>query len=225
VKTVSISKEEIKKDIIDQLYWDYRVDASNVKVSFDDDKIVLEGTVPSYAAKNAAEFDTWTVKGVTELRNDLTVKYPETFEVPTDEKIKEDIETSLILNYNIDSTKIDISVSNGFVTLEGTVDAFWKKLHAETIAEGVSGVISVINKIAIIPTENIVDKDIAQDIIKSLERNWRVNLDNVNVKIKNGTVELSGTVNNWDAYNAAMNAARYTIGVIDIKDDLRIASM
>lgn len=39
--------EEIKRDLVDELYWDYRVDASNVKAEVSDGKVRLTGTVPS----------------------------------------------------------------------------------------------------------------------------------------------------------------------------------
>ena len=219
------TKEQIKKDVVDQLFWDHRVDASDIMVNFDGNSIILKGTVPSFSAWNAAEYDAWSVKGVNSLRNDLKIKYPPSFKVPTDTEIKENIETSLLLNYNIDSDKIDVSVSGGIVTLEGNVDAFWKKENAESEAQRVSGVISVINKLAIVPTESVIDKDIALDIIDALSRNWRVIVDNINVKVKNGIVELSGKVKNWDTYEAAMDAARYTLGVIDIDDKLIIENL
>lgn len=217
--------EDIKKDVVDQLYWDYRVDASDITVSFDDGTLVLSGTVPSYTAKDAAEDDAWSVQGVSILRNDLTVSFPEEFIVPDDEEIKNNVETSLILNNNIDSTKFEISVVGGIVSLEGSVDSYWKKLEAETVAKNKSGVIDVINKIAIVPTESFIDEDIAEDIVNSLARSVSVDVDNVDVKVKDGVATLSGKVLGWNAYDAAMDAARYTAGVIDIKDNLIIESM
>lgn len=222
---MSQTDEEIKKDVVDQLYWDSRVDASELNVKVDDGKVMLEGSVLSYTAKGAAPSAAWTINGVNIVENDLEVKYPETVTVPSDEEIKADVETSLSLNINIDTSDINISVTAGIVTLEGTVDAYWKKTRAENIASGISGVLDVINKLTILPTKNFVDKDIAKDLVSSISRNYRVSIDDVDVKVEDGIVTLTGTVPDWDAYLAVLDATEFTAGVIDIEDHLIIENL
>lgn len=222
---VTRSNEVIKKDVVDQLYWDYRIDAADIKVTVDDGKVTLKGSVPNYTAKSSASSDAWMVEGVNLVDNDLTVNFPETYEVPSDENIKNDVENSLLFNSDVDSTKIDIEVIAGIVTISGDLDAYWKKLIAESEAKSVSGVIDVVNKIAVVPTESIIDKDIAKDIVNSIDRNLNVSIDDVNIKVKDGVVSISGSVPNWNAYDAAMDAVRFTAGVIDIDDNLIIESM
>jgi osmotically-inducible protein OsmY len=217
--------EAIKKEVIDQLYWDDRVDASEINVTVDTGTVELEGNVGSYSAKGAASTDAWAIEGVSTVDNKLNVKYPETFEVPSDDEIKTNIETSLSLNLSIDISDIDVSVTAGIVTLEGSVDAYWKKVRAASIASGITGVLDIINKLTIVPSENFIDKDIAQDIIDSISRNYKVNVDNVDVKVEDGKVILSGTVDDWSAYRAAMDAAEFTAGVIDVDDNLIIESL
>jgi len=111
------------------------------------------------------------------------------------------------------------------VTLEGSVDAYWKKSRAESIASGISGVLDIINKSTIIPSENFIDKEIAEDIIGSVSRNFNVNAEKVDVKIENGEVTLSGSVADWTAYRAVLDAAEFTAGVVDIDDNLIIESL
>ncbi|TFF88455.1 MAG: BON domain-containing protein [Promethearchaeota archaeon] len=217
--------EEIKKDVVDQLYWDSRVDASKIHVKVNDGKVILDGEVPSYSAKGSASSDAWTISGVNIVENELDVEYPETLTLPTDEEIKNNVETSLSLNINIDTSDIDISVTAGIVTLEGSVDAYWKKTRAESIASGVNGVLDVINKLTIVPTKNFIDKDISEDIVKSISRNYRVSIDDVDVKVENGVVTLTGTVPDWDAYRAVIDSAEFTAGIIDIEDHLIIENL
>lgn len=217
--------EVLKKDVIDQLFWDDRVDASEINVSVENGTVTLKGTVGTYSAKGAASTDAWAIEGVSSVNNNLTVEYPETFEVPTDDEIKANVETSLSLNLSIDVSDIDVAVTAGIVTLEGSVDAYWKKVRAENIASGITGVLDIINKITIVPTENFIDKDIAQDIMDSISRNYKVNVDNVDVKVEDGNVTLSGTVDDWSAYRAAMDAAEFTAGVVDVEDNLIIESL
>lgn len=217
--------EDIKKDVVDQLYWDDRINASKVNIDVSEDgKVSLNGTVPHYRARDAAEQDAWSVAGVSSVENNLSVEFPETFTVPTDEDIKSNVETSLLLNDDIDSSEIDVSVVGGVVTLEGEIDAYWKKIKAENLTSETSGVISVRNKLSIVPTESVVDESIADSITSSIDRSFEVSVDDVTVKVKNGVVTLLGTVPDWNAYDAAMDAARYTAGVTDIKDELIIES-
>ena len=80
--------QEIKRDLIDELYWDYRVDASDVKAKVSDGKVTLTGTVPSYSARGAAAAAAWGIDGVSEVTNLLTVRFPPTYVIPTDAEIK-----------------------------------------------------------------------------------------------------------------------------------------
>jgi osmotically-inducible protein OsmY len=220
-----MSKEKIKKDIVDQIFWDSRVDASKIQVKVKDGEVVLKGEVPNYNAKSSASRDAWSIEGVRAVRNEIEVKYPVSIEIPTDDEIATNIRTSLTLNRSIDSTDIEITVAGGIVTLEGAVDAYWKKSKVEELASGVAGVIDIVNKLAIVPTENFLDKDIAEDIMGSISRNFKVNAEKVDVKVQNGEVTLSGTVADWSAYRAVMDAAEFTAGVTDITDNLVIESL
>lgn len=217
------TKDQIINDIKDQLVWDTRVVSTdvNVKVS-EDGEATLSGTVPSFSAKRSAEADAWSVWGVTSVENNLKVKYPTTVTLPSDEEIKSNIENVLLWNAAIDSTAIEVSVEAGVATLEGTLDSFWKKLRAEELASDVVGVLSLINNLAVVPTESFVDEDIATDIVDSLQRKSAVNADNVNVRVENGTVTLSGTVPTFTAWSEAYDSARYTAGVTEVEDQLTI---
>ncbi|TXT54265.1 MAG: Transport-associated protein [Promethearchaeota archaeon] len=219
---MQLSEEELKKNVVDQLYWDSRVDASKIKVEVKDSEITLRGEVPNYNVKGSASADAWAIEGVTAVNNLIQVKYPVSVTVPTDEEIKSSIETSLQLNWNIDSSDIEISVVGGIATLEGSVDTYWKKLKVEDITSQVSGVLDVINKLTIVPTENFIDKEIAEDIIGAISRNFKVNAEHVDVKVENGEVVLSGTVADWSVYRAVMDATELTAGVTEINDNLII---
>jgi len=52
---IEVTDEKIKKQVVDQLYWDARVDASDVKVEVSDRNVILTGTVPSYGVRQAVE--------------------------------------------------------------------------------------------------------------------------------------------------------------------------
>lgn len=221
----AVTDEKIKKEVVDQLYWDSRVDASEIDIEVDDGTVLLKGEAPDYGSKASASSDSWTIEGVTAVENDIQVNYPSTMTVPTDEDIASNIRTSLELDADIDATDIDISVTGGIVTLEGTVDAYWKKQRVEDVASNAEGVVDLVNKISIVPTEDFLDKDIAEEIIGSISRNFNVNEEEIDVIVKDGEVTLSGKVDDWNAYRAVLDAAEFTPGVKDVKDHLIIESL
>ncbi|TXT56770.1 MAG: hypothetical protein BAJATHORv1_20363 [Candidatus Thorarchaeota archaeon] len=220
--TMTKKSELIKKRVIDQLFWDNRVDASDIEVAVDGTEVKLKGKVPSYTARERAVLDTWTVQDVTKVENELDIEYPSIIEIPNDDEIETRIERQLFWNTYIDSTEIDIDVDKGSVDLEGTTDAYWKKIRAEQLASDVTGVTYIDNKLAVVPSEDIMDKAIAEDIISALDRKILVDAEDVTVRVEDGKVTLSGTVPHWSAYRAAMDAAEYAIGVTRIEDQLII---
>lgn len=67
----------------------------------------------------------------------------------SDDRIKEDVSDTLTDNSMIDASDIEISVSNGEVTLSGTVNSKRNKRLAEDLAESVSGVRNIENKLRV----------------------------------------------------------------------------
>jgi hypothetical protein len=66
----------------------------------------------------------------------------------SDERIKEDVNDRLSEGY-LDASDIEVSVSNAEVTLTGTVNSRRDKRRAEDIAEAVSGVTNVENRLRV----------------------------------------------------------------------------
>jgi osmotically-inducible protein OsmY len=67
----------------------------------------------------------------------------------SDERISEDVNDRLSDDRHIDASNIEVSVSGGEVTLNGTVTERFAKRHAEDLAEGVSGVKHVQNNLRV----------------------------------------------------------------------------
>lgn len=219
--TIAID-EELQAKVIEKLHWDDRVNAADVGVTVDHTKVTLRGTVPSYRAKSIAEKDTKEIPGISEVINHLQVQYPSTIPVPIDEEIASNVANALSWDPDIDANKIDVSVIGGLLTLRGTVDAYWKKFQAQDIAYAITGVIDIINELAVVPTKIPEDEEIARTIENALERNPFVEAEDVNVVVENGRVTLTGFVPNWGAWRAAHKAASYTKGVVKVVDGLAI---
>lgn len=217
------SNEEIKKKINEHLAWDYRVDVSNIDVSVEENgKVKLEGSVPTYEIRKAALQDVWTIEGVTMIDNQLKVKIPTGYSKPSDNEMTSNINTVLAINRAIDEKNIHVSVNNGVVVLKGTVDAYWKTVKAETLASETSGVIGIVNELTVVPTKDVEDQRIAEEIMGAIERTLFIDPTEIDVKVKEGNVSITGTVPNWQAYLAVDDATIFTKGIKSVENKLEI---
>jgi osmotically-inducible protein OsmY len=213
---------EIKREIVDQLHWDPRVDAEDIKVDVQNGEVTLFGAVPTHFAKRSAEQDAWSVAGVGEVENAVNVEYRGS--IPEATQLKDHIVNILDWDPQIDESTVDVGINVGEVTLSGTVDAFWKKLRARALVQDVRGVTTVIDELTVVPTEPVVDETIAAEIVAALMRNDRVSVDTIDVTVEHGHVTLTGSVPTWAGRNSAYESAVLTAGVIDVDLNLAISS-
>lgn len=214
--------EQIKKRVSDELFWDSRIDDSKINVDVQNGVAILKGEVPSCSQMFDAENDAWNIPGVIGVNNELMVVLSET---PIDDEILNTIENILAWIPYIDSSKINVSVDGGLVTLEGSVDTYWKKIRIEDIIFDIKGVNQISNKLSIVPTKDFIDEQIANNIISAMDRNLNVDVELIDIKVENGIATISGNVPTFTSYRAAYNAAAYTSGVIDIIDNLTIGAL
>jgi osmotically-inducible protein OsmY len=214
--------EETRQMVIDELYWDGRVDPADIRVQAHDRRVVLTGTVPTYAALGAAEEDTRSVAGAENVDNRLAVKQPVHALVPADQELESNVTSTLRRHSQIEAADIRVMVNDGRVTLKGTVPSYWQKVRAQDVAAGPTGVGGVTNELAVVPSKKHEDREIAEKIMAALERNGYVGSHQVAVKVNNGVVTLKGTVSDRRAYRVARAAARYTAGVVDVVNELMV---
>lgn len=219
---MATTDEKIKADIVQQLYWDSRVEGSKVNVTVNEGVVVLSGVASSFLERKAAYEDAWSVPGVLSVENRIRVAAATGVPIRADSEIKVNVEKLLEWNPTLDASQIRVSVDSSKVILEGTVDSFWKKVYAEELAATASGVIEVTNNLVVVPSKGVVDEAIAKDVTEALRRNAAVDADSVGVSVENGVVTLTGVVENWGAKTAAFFAALYTRGVVHVDDRLTI---
>jgi len=68
----------------------------------------------------------------------------------------------------------------------------------------------------------IADKIIADDVRAAIERKRNIDIEDVDISVDRGVITLTGTVPDWEARRAAVNAAEFTKGVTDVKDELTV---
>lgn len=218
------SKEEIKKRVVDQLYWDSRVDASDIFVEIDGSTVILHGSVPTAYARQSAESDAWAVPGVHMVENKIVVQIQQPL-APSPGELRDNIRNVFQWDPALSQEDIIITVDNGLIILQGAVGSYWQKKLAEQKVQNIAGVLVVENKIAVTPTHDILDEIIAQNIIEALDRNVDMDIDQIDVKVEKGRVTLSGKVPDWNAYKAAETIVYFTSGVTDLQNELVITPL
>lgn len=215
--------EQMEKNIINCLYWDPRVDASGIDVEVVNRKAKIKGAVANHSTCETVEKIVSATPGVLWVANKLAVRQPSDSWLSSDDEIEQKVERFLWADPNIDLSNIDVSVREGLVSLEGSVDVYWKKVLAEEIAD-IRGVSGTINKLSVVPPGSSFDQVIAEDIMSAIGRIVGKHVESVNVKVDHGKVTLAGSVPSWQEHRAVRKAAVCTAGVIELNSDKLNAS-
>ena len=129
----------LKTDVEDELQWEPSINAAEIGVAVKEGIVTLTGRVPSLAQKSAAARAAARVTGVKVVVNELEVGPPPA-DRRTDEEIARSVANALDWNTSIPSDRIKAQVSQGWVTLEGTVDWYYQKEAAERAVRYLRGV-------------------------------------------------------------------------------------
>jgi osmotically-inducible protein OsmY len=196
------------------------VNEDTIEVFVEDGEVTLVGNVDSYMEKRYAETDVRSVPGVSAVENRLVV-VRQISEID-DGYLERAVREALANHADIDAYDITIEVKDGVVTLSGTVDSIWEKAKAETLVSALVGVRGIENKMAVVPSDSILDETIAENIVYAIDRKAVVDVEDVDVKVVGGVVTLSGSVPSRIARDAVYRSALYTFGVIEIRDELKV---
>lgn len=133
------------------LLADERVSANDVHVTTQKGVITLNGTVPSADAKQAAESEALKTTGARRVVNRLAVARTADQKMAKreDKQITDDVEGRLKNDGALQTSKIDVRVDNGIVTLTGDAPSLQASVHASEVAHKVPGVRAVQNDISV----------------------------------------------------------------------------
>src|SRR5919106_2125622 len=141
----------IKEDVEAELQWGPSLNAASIGVAVKDGIVTLTGRVATYTEKMAAARAAARVSGVKAVANELEVGL-----LPADRRSDEEIARSvanrLASNASVPPDRVKAQVSQGWVTLEGTVEWYYQKDAAERAVRYLRGVRGVTNKIAVKPS-------------------------------------------------------------------------
>jgi osmotically-inducible protein OsmY len=210
---------EIRQQVQRELLWDSRLWSADIKVAVREGVVALTGTVSTYAKKLAAQEAAHRIYGVLDVANDIEVKT--NGRARTDTAIAKAVRHALDWDTMVPEDRVQSTVSDGWVTLEGDVNVWREREDAESAVLNLSGVMGVINKIQVSPPQ-VNPEELRLQIEDALERRADREAEHLRVEVKDGAVDLWGRVHSWQEKRAVIGSISHAPGVRQVQDHLRI---
>ncbi|HEX6613987.1 MAG TPA: BON domain-containing protein [Rhodanobacteraceae bacterium] len=143
-----------------------------------------------------------------------------------DKELRQLVIDELEYEPSIDAADIGVAAENGVIILSGHVADYAQKVAAERAAWRVKGVKAIAQKIEVrLPGDKQQnDDEIARRALDIIAWSTSLPQDRIRVKVADGWVTLSGSVN-WNYQReAAENEVRRLGGVKGITNDIKLAS-
>jgi osmotically-inducible protein OsmY len=239
------SAEEVSKAIVAALEHERRINLHRYPISVNvapDGTATLEGEVDSIAAKKLALELAASVEGVGGIIDRLRVEPAQrmgdgeirdhvldAFEnEPTFAdlglRIRNDSRVDVIRSPIGAKGSIEVSATDGVVTLNGQARSLSHKRLAGVLAWWVPGTRDVINGIEVLPPEDDSDDEITEAVRLVLEKDPLVNADAILIGTKGCVVTLGGIVTNEQQKQAAEKDTWCVFGVDKVINRLSTAA-
>jgi len=218
--TVTRSDEQIQRDVLAELKWDARVQPNEIGVAVKDGIVTLIGWVDSYTKRWAAEEAARRVRGVKAVANDIEVRLPSSAE-RTDADIAAAALHALKWDALIPDDQVKVTVSKGWITLDGEVNWQFERDDAERVVRRLTGVRGVTNliKVKTRPTPSELKQKIEDALVRSAE----TDADRITVEVQGSKVILKGTVRAWAEKQEAERVAWSAPGITSVDNRITIS--
>ena len=223
------SDARVRRDVVDALLRDPVADEYEIQTRVDTGVVTLSGTVDSWAEKRVVLTVARGVRGVRAVHDQIQV---EPGIARPDPELRDEVERRLDMDARIDAELIDVSVSDGRVDLTGAVGSAAERhlAYSNAWVAGVSHVgIDELDVKQSAHDETIrqnsrrpTDDEVADAIRLAFTHDPRVHSEDLEVRVTDGVVNLSGIVTTRSARHAAEMDAANTVGVRRVHNHLRV---
>lgn len=213
-----MNDKELRRLVVDELEYEPSIDAADIGVTAENGVVTLSGHVADYVQKMAAERAAWRVKGVKGIAQEIEVRFAGDKKW-NDDEIAQRAVNILAWNTLVPKDCVRVKVSDGWITLSGSVDWNYQRQAAENEVRKLNGVKGVMNNVTL--TSVVQAGDLKRRIQDALKRHAEVEADAVSVDVRNdGTVRIEGRVDNWSEMQAVEHAVWSAPGVQRVDDHL-----
>jgi osmotically-inducible protein OsmY len=143
------------------------------------------------------------------------VEQPRT-QMPWDQRLVHDLERRLQDDPLINAEMIEVTVSDGAVTLSGTVPSLTARLRAQDTVRTMRGVREIENNLI------VQESDLPDATIRSYVQAALSQQPGIDVAVNEGEVTLTGTVASWQEKQLAGQVAAETHGVHNVRNDIAV---
>lgn len=207
----------IRDNIVAELERYPTLGAHDISIDARYDTVTLDGTVASRESRALVEKIAAHQPGVHQVINRLEVQ---SLAVPsTNPELAQEIKAALARSHEARDYSVSIMVQGDQVTLSGDAETAADRDTIGRIAGQVPGVHRVTNKIAV--RVGLSDEEISQRIRAALASDPQVNLQSVQVQVRNGIATFTGTTHNHRETDRILSIAIMVPGVRDIRSDIK----
>ena len=206
---------QLRHDLEDELEWEPSLNATEIGVAVHDGVVTLTGYVESYTEKRKAERVAKRVRGVKAVANEIEVRMPGTSQ-RTDAEIARTAFDALTWEITVPDDRIKISVSQGWVYLEGDVDWQYQRTAAEQAVHSLVGVRGVTNQVVVKPQASAAE--VKSRIEAAFRRNAELDAQQVRVELGDGKVTLHGQLHSWAERDEVDRMAWAARGVSEVEN-------
>jgi osmotically-inducible protein OsmY len=210
---------ELQTDVLDELHWDPNVDATQIGVTVKDGIVTLTGQVAVSAEKFEAERVAKRMHGVRAVVNDVEVQVSGPHR-GTDAELAAAALDTLESSLGVAEEKVQLTVRDGWITLEGMLDAQNQKEAADQAVRKLAGARGVTNLIII--KRSACAADIKSKIGAAFRRSAVIDSDSINVETHDGKVILRGELRSLIEREEAERAAREAPGVAEVDNRILV---
>jgi osmotically-inducible protein OsmY len=202
---------------------------AGIQASVEDGVVTLTGTTDRYAVKMEAENKVKHTKEAASIRNQIAVAVPENVsDVQLFQKLSKGLAYDRVGYGTTAFNDIELNVSQGVVTVTGTVVNPTDKDSAISFIAGTAGVRDVVDNLAVAPTSPMDDRIRRAEFraiygYPSLNKYAIDPAKTIRIVVVNGHVTLTGVVDSRSDSDTAYLRANGVAGVFSVTNKLQVA--